>query len=149
MILENFTKIIDLYGTKPARWPKRLRRESEYFLADNIEARTLLNQQWQVEEIMKQLEIPSFPGLEARVINQPLPERNRYCFEKLMNWLISDENFSKQVWRSIVAACIPLAFGIVLGNYFSFSIGIEDYGFQYWDDELTMLSFTDFTETNF
>ena len=66
-----------------------------------------------------------------------------------MNWLISDENFSKQVWRPIVAACIPLAFGIVLGNYFSFSIGIEDYGFQYWDDELVMLSFTDFTEANF
>jgi hypothetical protein len=42
-----------------------------------------------------------------------------------------------------------LVFGIVLGNYFSFGIGIEDDGFQYWDDELAMLSLTDYTETNF
>ena len=149
MTLEKFTRIIDLHGTETARWPKALRDECESFVANNVEARMLLNQQWQVEESMAKLEVPSFPGLETRVLNQSLPERNRSFIEEVMNWLIPEESFGKQAWRSAMAACIPLVFGIVLGNYFSFGIGIEDDGFQYWDDELTMLSLTDYTETNF
>jgi hypothetical protein len=149
MTLEKFTRIIDLHGTETARWPKTLRGECESFVANNVEARMLLNQQWQVEESMAKLEVPSFPGLETRVLNQSLPERNRSFIEEVMNWLIPEESFGKQAWRSAMAACSPLVFGIVLGNYFSFGIGIEDDGFQYWDDELTMLSLTDYTETNF
>lgn len=149
MTLEEFTRIIDLHGWESTRWPKSLRAECESFVANNIEARTLLNQQLQVDEIMGQLEVPSFPGLETRVLNQPLPEREQSFFEEVMSWLIPQENFGKRVWHPAIAACIPLVFGIVLGNYFSFGIGIEDDGFQYWDDELAMLSLTDYTETNF
>lgn len=149
MTLQEFTRIIDLYGSESTRWPKRLRSECESFVANNIEARTLLNQQWQVDEIMKQLTVPSFPGLETRVLNQPLPERKRSFFEEVMAWLLPDENFGKKVWRPAIAACIPLIFGIVLGNYFSFGIGADDDGFQYWGDELAMLSLTDYTETSY
>ena len=149
MTLEEFTRIIDLHGTETARWPKTLRGECESFVANNVEARMLLNQQWQVEESMAKLEVPSFSGLETRVLNQSLPERNRSFIEEVMNWLIPEESFGKQAWRPAMAACISLVFGIVLGNYFSFGIGIEDDGFQYWNDELTMLSLTDYTETNF
>jgi hypothetical protein len=149
MTLEEFTRIIDLHGTESARWPKTLRGECESFVANNVEARMLLNQQWQVDESMAKLEVPSFPGLETRVLNQSLPERYRSFIEEVMNWLIPEESFGKQIWRPAIAACIPLVFGIVLGNYFSFGIGIEDDGFQYWDDELAMLSLTDYTETNF
>lgn len=149
MTLEEFTRIIDLYGAESARWPTRLRSECESFVANNIEARTLLNQQWKVDGLMGQLQAPSFPGLETRVLNQPLPERNRGFFEEVMNWLIPNDHFGKQVWRPTIAACIPLVFGIVLGNYFNFGIGVEDDGFQYWGDELTMLSLTDYTETRF
>lgn len=149
MTLEEFTRIIDLYGSEAAHWPKRLRAECESFVANNIEARTLLNQQWQVDDTMAKIEVPSFPGLESRVLNQPLPERSRSFFEELVSWLLPQENFGQQVWRPALVACIPLVFGIVLGNYFSFGIGVEDDGFQYWDDELAMLSLTDYTETNF
>ena len=149
MTLDEFTRIIDLHGSESAHWPKSLRGECESFVANNVEARMLLNQQWQVDESMAKLEVPSFPGLETRVLNQLLPERNQNFFEEVLSWLIPDESFGKQFWRPAIAACIPLVFGIVLGNYFSFCIGIEDDGFQYWDDELAMLSLTDYTETNF
>ena len=149
MTLEEFTRIIDLYGSESARWPKKLRAECQSFVTNNIEARTLLNQQWLVDEIMEQLEVPSFPGLETRVLNQPLPERNLSLLEAVMSWLLPGENLGKQLWRPAIAACIPLVFGIVLGNYFSFGVGVEDDGFQYWGDELAMLSLTDYTETNF
>jgi len=149
MTLEEFTRIIDLYGAESARWPRGLRAECESFVANNIEARTLLNQQWRVDAALAQLEVPSFPGLETRVLNQALPERNRNSFEAVVSWLIPEGGIGTQVWRPAVAACIPLVFGIVLGNYFSFGIGAEDDGFQYWGDELAMLSLTDYTEPTF
>ncbi|GJM13535.1 MAG: hypothetical protein DHS20C12_19380 [Pseudohongiella sp.] len=149
MTLEEFTRIVDLYGAESAHWPKELCTDCETFVANNIEARTLLKQQWQVDELMTQLEVPSFPGLETRVLNQSLPERSRSFFEEVISWLVPEENFGQQFWRPAVAACIPLVFGVVLGNFFSFGIGVEDDGFQYWDDELAMISLTDYTETNF
>ena len=93
--------------------------------------------------------MPNFPGLESRILNQPLPERNRGLFEAAVNWLMPEGSLGNQVWRPAIAACIPLVFGIVLGNYFSFGIGVEDDGFQYWGDELAMLSLTDYPETTF
>jgi hypothetical protein len=149
MTLDEFTRIIDLYGTESERWPRSQRAECESFLANNIEARGLLNQQWQIDDLLAKLEQPNFPGLETRVLNQPLPERSRSPLDAIISWLIPNDSFGKQVWRPAVAACIPLVFGIVLANYFSFGIGVEENGFQYWDDELALLSLTDYTEASF
>lgn len=149
MTLEEFTRIIDLCGAESARWPKRLRAECEAFVANNIEARALINQQWAVDELLNQHAVPDFPGLESRVLNQTLPERNRSAFDTLVEWLLPRDGFGQNLWRPAVAACLPLVFGIVLANYFSFGVGIENDGFQYWGDELAMLSLSDYTETSF
>ena len=45
MTLEEFTRIVDLYGAESARWPKALRAECETFLANNAPARMLLDQE--------------------------------------------------------------------------------------------------------
>ncbi|MDG1025796.1 MAG: hypothetical protein P8N94_00630 [Gammaproteobacteria bacterium] len=149
MTIEEFTGIIDLYGAESARWPKALRAECESFIANNAAARKLLDQEWVVDDLMGQLEVPGFPGLESRVLNQPLPEPKGSIFEELANWLLPGESFGKQFWRPAIVACIPLAFGIVVANYFSFGVYIESDGFQYWGDELAMLLLTDYTETRF
>jgi hypothetical protein len=149
MTLEEFTGIIDLYGAESARWPKALRAECESFITNNAAARKLLDQEWVVDDLMGQLEVPGFPGLESRVLNQPLPEPKGSIFEELANWLLPGESFGKQFWRPAIVACIPLAFGIVVANYFSFGVDIESDGFQYWGDELAMLLLTDYTETRF
>ncbi len=149
MTLEEFTKIIDQYGAESDRWPKSLRTECNTFLANNSDARLLVNSQWQLDELMNQLQVPSFTNLESRVLNQSLPERSEGIFESLLNWLVPKNDFGKQIWRPVFAACLPLVFGVVLGNFFSFGVGIEDDGFQYWDDELVMLSLTDYTEIDF
>ena len=149
MTLEEFTRIVDLYGAESARWPKALRAECESIIANNAAARTLLDQERVVDDLMGQLEVPDFPGLESRVLKQPLPESRGNILEELTNWLLPGESFGKQFWRPAMVACIPLAFGIVVANYFSFGVGIESDGFQYCGDELAMLSLTDYTETRF
>tara|TARA_R110002073_G_scaffold153170_1_gene308148 strand:- start:119 stop:568 length:450 start_codon:yes stop_codon:yes gene_type:complete len=149
MTLEEFTRIIDLYGSESAHWPKRLRADCEAFVANSIEARSLLNQQWALDELMGQIDVPDFPGLESRVLNQALPERNQSFFDPIVEWLLPQDDYRQNLWRPAVAACLPLVFGIVLANYFSFGVGVENDGFQYWGDELAMLSLTDYTETGF
>jgi len=149
MNLQEFTRIIDLYGAEAARWPKRVRAECERFVANNVQARALLNQQWVVDELLEQIETPQFSGLESRVLNQALPEQNSGPFDAIIEWLIPSSGATQNYWRPAIAACLPLVFGIVLANYFSFGVGIESDGFQYWGDELAMLSLTDYTENSF
>ena len=50
-------------------------------------------------------------------------------------------------WRPALAACLPLVFGIVLGNYYSFGISSEVDEFDYWEDELAMIALTDISES--
>ena len=151
MTLEEFTRIIDLHGAESARWPKRLRAECEAFVANSIEARSLLNQQWAVDELLEQLEVPEFHGLESHILNQALPERNRSFFDPIVEWLLPQGGYAQNLWRPAVVACLPLVFGIVLANYFSFGVGVgvENDGFQYWGDELAMLSLTNYSEISF
>lgn len=149
MNLEEFTNIIDLHGSESAKWPQRLRAECEAFVANNVEARSLINQQWAVEEIMDKAAVPEFPGLESRILNQPLPERGKSPLDRLVEWLLPSHISGQNVWRPAFAACLPLVFGIVLANYFSFGVGVENDDFQYWGDELAMLSLTDYSETSF
>lgn len=149
MTLGEFTKIINLYGTEPSCWPSELYAQCQTFLATNSEAEALLQQQKQVDELMEQLTVPDFPGLEHRVLNQALPARDSIFLDRLLSWLIPDNNIGKQIWRPACAACMPLFIGILLGNFFSFGIGIEDDSFPYWDDELVMLSLSDYTESTF
>lgn len=149
MNLEEFTRIIDVYGAEAERWPKRLRADCEAFVANSVEARALINQQWLVDELLEQFETPDFAGLETRVLNQALPERNRSLFDPVIEWLVPRAGVTQTYWRPAFAACLPLVFGIVLANYFSFGVGVESDGFQYWGDELAMLSLTDYSENSF
>ncbi|MCH7672578.1 MAG: hypothetical protein IIB72_10495, partial [Proteobacteria bacterium] len=45
MNLEEFTQIIESHGSSSERWPLGLREECENFIADNSEARELINRQ--------------------------------------------------------------------------------------------------------
>ncbi len=61
MTLEEFTKIIESYGSEPGRWPVGLREACENFIADNNEARELINRQHELEMLMNQIAVPEFP----------------------------------------------------------------------------------------
>jgi hypothetical protein len=103
----------------------------------------------QLDRLLNQIEVPDFSGLESRVLNQSLPERQMPALDRFLDWLLPRENFGKNIWRPATAACLPLVFGIVVGNYFSFGFNLESDGFSYWEDELTMLSLNDYSETTF
>lgn len=149
MKIEEFTKIIETCGSESTHWPAELRDECADFMANNPAARTLINRQWELDKLLNQITVPVFPELESRVLNQQLPPRKGSLSNQVLAWVLPENGFGKQIWRPAMLACLPLVFGIVIGNFFSFGIGLENDGFAYWDDELTMLSLNDYTENSF
>ena len=128
-------------------WPEFLREDLEAFLAKNESARSLLSEYSQLEQSLDKIAVPDFPGLETRVLNQSLSPRQQSLFVSLISWLLPTENFGANLWRPALAACLPLVFGIVLGNYYSFGISSEVDEFDYWEDELAMIALTDISES--
>jgi hypothetical protein len=149
MTLDEFTHIVESNGADPEHWPDLLQHQCRGFLATSAEAQTLLAQHQQLASQLDRLSVPDFPGLESRVLAQYLPSRNEPLLDRLLSWLLPENPLSKQLWRPAMAACLPLVFGILVGNYFSFGVFTEDSGFEYWEDEFAMLSLDDYTESSF
>lgn len=146
MTLEKFGDILDLHGSASSAWPARQRAACEALLADNAAARALLQEHQLLEQALSGIAVPDLPGLESRVLTQPLPARVKSPGERLLDWLLPANLLGPHLWRPALAACLPLVFGILVGNYFSFGVAVESPGFDTWGDELYMLSLNDYTE---
>ena len=145
MTLDEFSLVLDTYGNNRDNWPVESLAACQSLLDSSNEARQLLESHNQLAGALDNLPTPEFPGLESRVLNQYLPPRLRSPVDRLMEWLLPEAGSLANLWRPAMAACLPLVFGIVLGNYYSFGIN-DSNDFDNWDDELLMIAFTD-TET--
>ncbi len=144
---QDFGDILDRYGADSAAWPARHRDLCLTLLENDLEAQQLLRQHQQLANALDQLVVPPMPDLAERVLNQSLPARIPSLLDRTLDWLLPAKLFSTQIWRPALAACLPLVMGIVVGNYFSFGVTAENQGFEYWDDELYVLSLNDYTES--
>lgn len=149
MTLQEFSDILDRSGADAQAWPIAERAACHSLLETSPEASRLLREHQQLAHALDQLQVPALPGLEARVLNQSLPPRNHSPVDRVLDWLLPANLFGPQLWRPAMVACLPLVFGILVGNYFSFGVVTENRGFQYWDDELYVLSLNDYTENLF
>jgi len=151
MTINKLKAILVRYGTDANAWPAADRSECEALLASSEEASALLmlfeqQEHEQLNRVLNESTVPAFPGLEARVLHQKLPAQARSFIDQILDWLIPARPLGLQFWRPAMAACLPLVFGILVGNFFSFGVTTENQGFEYWDDELYVLSLNDYTE---
>lgn len=144
MNLNEFTELLDLYGSATEAWPPQRREAATRLLKVDQQARLLLQQQSQLDETLAQLPLPEFPGLEHRIIQQALPQRRPSPLDSFIEWLIPHR--TPQLWRPVLASCLPLVFGILLGNYFSFGVSEQQLADDYWSDELYILALNDYNE---
>lgn len=147
--LEEFSTLLDIHGSDIDSWPVAQQADSKVFLQGSDEARGLVMEQRRLEQQLDRLTVPEFVELEARVLNQQLPPQNISLLDSLLDWLVPSEGSSIKLWRPAMVACLPLLFGIVLGNYYSFGVGLESSEAEYWEDELAMLSLNDYSENSF
>lgn len=144
MTLEDFKQTIESLGTDPTHWPVDTRVQCEMLLKSSSEARLLLNEQSELDLLLRKMEAPVFLGLETRILNQDLPPRQQSVLDSIVEWLIPNQ-LGAQLWRPAIAACLPLVFGVLVGNFFSFGVTEQELALEYWDDELALLSFNDFS----
>ncbi len=144
MTLEDFKQTIESLGTDPAHWPIDTRVQCEMLLESNSDARLLLNEQCELDLLLQKIEAPVFLGLETRILNQNLPPRQQSVIDNIVDWLVPAQ-LGTQLWRPAIAACLPLVFGVLVGNFFSFGVTEQELALEYWDDELALLSFNDFS----
>lgn len=139
---KQFTQVIETYGSKPSNWPDSVRAACESFVSTDPSAQHFLKQHQHLESMLDSIAVPDFTGLEASILNQSLPPQPVSALDTLINWLLPTTS-GVQLWRPLTAACLPLVFGIAVGNYFSFGVNNETIALETWDEELVLLSLTD------
>ncbi|MDA1370571.1 MAG: hypothetical protein O2971_07400 [Proteobacteria bacterium] len=149
MNFDKFEKLLNVHGADSRSWPSELRRSCTELLDSSRQVRALLASHQLLEKRLNQLPVPELASLEATVMHQPLPARSLSPMDRLLDWLAPTEGFTLRLWRPTIAACLPLVFGIVLGNYYSFGVMVEPSELEFWEDELAMLSLDDYSENNF
>ena len=147
MTLHKLTDILESYGCDTSRWPEGDRQQCLDLIATDSQASALYQQFVSLENQLDHLQAPDFSGLEQKVLQQQLPKRAPKLSDRLVNWLLPSAG-SHNYWRPALAACLPLVMGIMVGNFSSVGSNTSDDGFQYWEDELMMLSFSEYTETD-
>jgi len=156
MSIDELETLLKLYGAEPENWPCEARPTASALLSSNPHAQRLLEQYQDdekkldtlLDQLADQESIPDFRALEASIMQQPLPPKSRYMTDRLLDWLLPKANHSGlPYWRPLMAACLPLLFGILLGNFYSFGVGIDFDTVDNWDDELYLLSLNDYVET--
>ena len=141
---QEFIKLLEEKGSEPDNWPAQLHSRIDSLLASDAQAAEILAQYQQLDQMLRHLPAPDSSILKDRVSRQALPERPTSLVDSLMNWLFPQSG-SGLVWRPAALACLPLLFGVVMANYFNFGIGVEQ-SLQDWDDELAMISLTDYSQ---
>ncbi|GAB5499565.1 MAG: hypothetical protein PsegKO_18760 [Pseudohongiellaceae bacterium] len=145
MTQDEFIQLLEIRGSDLQSWPAAQRVAARALLAADQDASRLLLQQARVDALLGDLPTPTFAGLAARVAQQPLPQPRLSLVDRLLNWIIPDRGIG-EFWRPATAACLPLLFGVIVGNYFNFGITTDIQAAENWEDELAMISLTDYTE---
>ena len=144
MNIDEFTTCIDRYGSQLQRWPAKLQAEAQTLLESSPRAQALYSRQQSLDALLDQMSTVEFTGLIDRVATQPLPPRRDSLTVRIINWLLPDQ--SREIWKPALAACLPLLFGVLLGNYFSFGVPYQQAVVADWDTEFYMLALDDYDE---
>ena len=144
MTRQEFIELLEIRGSDVSQWPAHLREEIDNLLVRDPQAAEALTQFQQLDQMLRQLPVPDAAQLSMRVASQTLPERPVGIVDTLLNWLFPSSGRGL-VWRPALLACLPLFFGVVMANYFNFGIS-SDQSQHNWDDELAMISLTDYSQ---
>ena len=149
MNIDAFTQILETHGALESSWPEQSREACLQLVTSDEQARQIWNQFKSLERTLDTLQTPSFPGLETRILNQALPPQNPSWIERIIQWLLPNSDSLFSLWRPTFAACLPLVFGLVVGSIYNPETTELNADYEFWDDELIMLSFTDYSDSEY
>ncbi len=108
MDLSTFTNLLDEHGPVLERWPEALRSDAEALLSTSSEAVDALADAQTLANLLAAMsEAPAPSYLAGRIVASAVEMTDPWL--KLLNWL------QGRLWRPVLAAGLPLAFGFALG----------------------------------
>lgn len=143
---QRFARLLASYGADPVRWPDAERAAALSFLDDNVSARAMLREAMELDQWLQSpaSQVPTFAGLEARLLQHRLPLATRSTLERLLAWLLPAHSFELgQLWRPLAVACLPLVIGLLVG--FQVELVPEVYATTL-EEELYLISLSDYAE---
>ena len=144
MDLKQFSALLDQYGSNWENWPEQQRIAARSLAESDSQARSLFNSQLQLDSLLFELPLPDTANLASRIATQKLRPRKTSALDILIDWLVPRQ--MPELWRPAVAACMPLLFGAVLANFFSFGVTEQQVAAENWNEELYVLALNDYVE---
>lgn len=135
--IEQFAELLDRHGAEPARWPVAVRSMALLLVDAEPAAQGLLQEARRLEVALSALPAPPVPsGLKSRIIARLTNAQPIFLPDRMLDWLTT------ALWRPLLLASLPLAFGFTLG------IGVyQDTGEP--EDSLALLIFSDAAAVTF
>lgn len=107
MDLTTFNDHLDQLGPDLDNWPADLRAQGKQLLAASPEAADALADAHTIKNLLKAMEEVPAPGYLAGRISANVETDDPW--QRLLDW------FAGAIWRPVLAAGLPLAFGFVMG----------------------------------
>ncbi len=143
MNTDEFRRLIESYGTKPANWPEHVSAEAMQFLQTSEAARQIVTIHEPLDKALDRHEVNlDLTRLDQRILAQ-LPAQQTHLIDQVLAWILPKPNHPSSFWRPALVACLPLVFGIAIGS--NLAIGTDTTS-EYVDDELLLMALQ--TETD-
>jgi hypothetical protein len=108
MDLTKFNKLLDEHGPAPDSWPAEFRSDAEALLRTSDDAADALADAQTLANLLAAMPLAPAPShLAGRIVANTADMTDPW--QRLIDWL------SDRLWRPVLAAGIPLAFGFALG----------------------------------
>ena len=108
MDLNKFNNLLDQHGPIFEAWPAELRRDAESLLETSADARDALADAQTLANLLNAMpEAPAPSYLAGSIVARAAEMEDPW--QRLIEWL------SGRVWRPVLAAGLPLAFGFAVG----------------------------------
>jgi hypothetical protein len=143
---ERFEELMAMYGSDSNKWPAKERQAALSYVGKNPTAAREM-QLWQAFDMQLQsFAVPTFSGLEARLLRQRLPVQQRGLADHILAWLFPEPHrMLAMLWRPAALAVVPLALGLFVGSVADMTV--DGYAMSSFDEELYFLSLSDYAES--
>ena len=124
--LQRFAEVLEAYGANAQHWPQNERFLLLELIAQSEEAREMLDQAQQLDQLLDQYIIAEADDKLLQRVLDTIPAPS--LFDQILKWLWPEQK--SLIWKPALAVSLPLVFGILLGSMWIPLNPVDD-----WDAE--------------
>jgi hypothetical protein len=141
MNLREFTRMVEIYGASPERWPSAQRAAGLSFARQDASATPVIARAQVLDDALDRYEVPvDSTRITTRIVARLPATPMRGAVEQLLEWLFPDRMNLNQLWRPMFAASLLLVVGVVVGSTVTTDFAQSEDMADAWDEEIYLLA---------